>query len=265
MTHYNGIELSATTITRNCVSRWDEFRDPPPSDRRVPCGGRRLALFEGLRACCTVFSYLRAEEDDITIKLVLCFDVAALHKPRPAFSRVRSWEFSASAQKERSWRCCHNNPAAQRLSRRCGHLHDATVGDNICRVTPERSEFRSTRRQRREKTARELVHLIKEAREASHQSNAEIAKCLNEKGFRARLRGGRLSPEATRRILNDIKRLGLGGWTENCLTGIDGATSFKRVNGKPWNSKKLLKEVNELKAQKRREYPDWPITRPWLR
>ena len=97
-------------------------------------------------------------------------------------------------------------PKASSAMRPCTTRPSATTSAGL---TPKGAEFRSTRRQRREKTARELVHLIKEAREASHQSNAEIAKCLNEKGFRAP-RGGRLSPEATRRILNDIKRLGLG-------------------------------------------------------
>jgi hypothetical protein len=120
-----------------------------------------------------------------------------------------------------------------------------------------------TRRQRREDTTKELAHVIKQAREAGHRSNAEIAKWLNEKGFRAP-RGGRFSPEATRRILNDIKRLGLG---DGPRTVSQALTDRHRKTRKRLATEfvKALKEVNELKAQKRREHPDWPTTRPWLR
>ena len=50
--HYNGIELSATTITRNCVSRWDEFQEfVRRHDRRIALGrepsiGALLKAFE---------------------------------------------------------------------------------------------------------------------------------------------------------------------------------------------------------------------------
>jgi hypothetical protein len=50
--HDNGIELSATAITRNCVSRWDEFREfVRRHDRRIalkrePSIGALLKAFE---------------------------------------------------------------------------------------------------------------------------------------------------------------------------------------------------------------------------
>ena len=50
--HYNGIELSATKVTRNCVSRWDEFREFVRQDdrrmalRREPSIGALLKAFE---------------------------------------------------------------------------------------------------------------------------------------------------------------------------------------------------------------------------
>jgi hypothetical protein len=130
-------------------------------------------------------------------------------------------------------------------------------------LTPKGTKLHPTRRQRREKAARELAHVIKEVREAGHNSNAEIAKCLHEKGFRAP-RGGRLSPEATRRILNDIKRLGLGDGPRTVSEALT-ERHRKTRERQAIELDKALKEVNELKAQRRREHPDWPITRPWLR
>jgi hypothetical protein len=50
--HDNGIELSPTAITRNCVSRWDEFREfVRRQDRRIALGrepsiGALLKAFE---------------------------------------------------------------------------------------------------------------------------------------------------------------------------------------------------------------------------
>jgi hypothetical protein len=130
-------------------------------------------------------------------------------------------------------------------------------------LAPKGTRFRPTRRQRREEATKELAHVIKKAREAGHRSNAEIAKWLDEKGFRAP-RGGGLSPEATRRILNDIKRSGLG---DGPRTVSQALTDRHRKTRERLATEfvKALKEVNELKAQKRREHPDWPITRPWLR
>jgi hypothetical protein len=130
-------------------------------------------------------------------------------------------------------------------------------------LPPKGTKLLPTRRQRREDTAKELAHVIKEVREAGHHSNAEIAKCLNERGLRAPS-GGLFSPETTRRILNDIKRLGLGHGPRTVSQALTDRHRERREREKV-ELDRVMKEVEELKAQRRREHPDWPQTRPWLR
>lgn len=65
------------------------------------------------------------------------------------------------------------------------------------------------RSRRRDDVIRDLAAIFAEIRKAGHHGNAEIAKCLNEKGLRAPS-GGPFSPETTRRIQKEIKRRGLG-------------------------------------------------------
>jgi hypothetical protein len=66
-------------------------------------------------------------------------------------------------------------------------------------LTPKGTKLRPTRRQRREDAARALAPIIKEIREAGHHSNAEIAKCLDERGLRAPS-GGEAGPQPNCRI-----------------------------------------------------------------
>ena len=130
-------------------------------------------------------------------------------------------------------------------------------------LPPKRTKLLPTRRQRREDAARALAPIVKEIREAGHHSNAEIAKCLNERGLRAPS-GGRFSPETTRRILNDIKRLGLGHGPRTVSQALTDRHCERREREKA-ELDRVIKEAEELKAQRRREHPDWPQTRPWLR
>jgi hypothetical protein len=130
-------------------------------------------------------------------------------------------------------------------------------------LTPKRTKLRPTRRLRREDAARALAPVIKEIREAGHDSNAEIAKCLNERGLRAPS-GGPFSPETTRKIQLDIKRFGLGDGPRSISKALT-ERHRKRRERQAIELERALKEADELKAQKRREHPDWPITRPWLR
>lgn len=62
----------------------------------------------------------------------------------------------------------------------------------------------------------------------------------------------------------DMERLGLGDGPRTVSQTL--TERHRRMREKEERElKRVFEELNELKAQKRREHPDWPQTRPWLR
>jgi hypothetical protein len=103
-------------------------------------------------------------------------------------------------------------------------------------------------RRRSDEAARTLAPVIAEIRKAGHHGVAEIAKCLNERGFRAA--GGALySYETTRRRMNDIKRLGLGEGPRTVSEALSARHKRERT--------RAIVELAELHERRKREHPDW--------
>src|SRR5690349_13573976 len=103
------------------------------------------------------------------------------------------------------------------------------------------------RRRRSDEAARALAPVIAEIRKAGHHGVAEIAKCLNERGFRAA--GGALySYETTRRRMNDIKRLGLGEGPRTVSEALSARHEKKRAT-------EAIKWT-EIRERREREHPD---------
>jgi hypothetical protein len=130
-------------------------------------------------------------------------------------------------------------------------------------VTPAPTKSPPLGRQRNDDDARALAPIFAEIRKEGHHSIAGITQRLNERGLRAPS-GGPFSDETTRRILKDINRLGLGGGPRTGSQALR-ERHRRRREKEAAEFKKALKELNEMKAQKRLEHPDWRTTRPWLR
>ncbi len=119
------------------------------------------------------------------------------------------------------------------------------------------------RSQRFDDAVRKLAPVIAEIRKAGYHSIWEIAVCLEIKGLHAPS-GGCFTYETTRRILRRIKQLGLGDGPRSVSQAL-AARHRKTRERQDMELERACREVNELKAQQRRENPDWPTTRPWLR
>jgi hypothetical protein len=115
---------------------------------------------------------------------------------------------------------------------------------------PARSAPRHTRRQRREDAARTLAPVIAEIRRAGHHGNAEIAKHLNERGLRAPS-GGRFSPETTRKIQQDIKKMGLGDGSRTVSEALSARHKRERA--------RMIAKLAEIREMRTREHPDWDV------
>jgi hypothetical protein len=119
------------------------------------------------------------------------------------------------------------------------------------------------RRQRFDDAVRELAPIIAEIRKAGYQGIGDILVCLEDKGLPAPS-GGCFTYETTRRILKRIKKLGLGDGPRSNSEAL--AARHRKTRAlQDMELERACREVNELRAQQRRESPDWPTTRPWLR
>ncbi len=129
--------------------------------------------------------------------------------------------------------------------------------------TPPTPTKARIRRRRLNGAATDLAPIIAEIKQEGHHSNAEIAKRLNELKLKAPS-GGPFTLETTRRLQLRIKALGLGGGPRSVSDALKERHRMRREKENV-ELERILKEVNELKAQQRRENPDWQTTRPWLR
>ncbi len=104
------------------------------------------------------------------------------------------------------------------------------------------------RSRRRDDVIRDLAPIFAEIRKAGHHGNAEIAKCLNEKGLRAPS-GGPFSPETTRRIQKEMKRRDLGPGPRTVSAALSARADKERAR------KAMV--LAEALARRKREHPDW--------
>lgn len=117
----------------------------------------------------------------------------------------------------------------------------------------------ATRGSRLSDAVRALAPTIEKLKQEGHYGNAEIAKRLNELGFKAPS-GGPFTRETTRRLQRHIKELGLGSGPRSVSLALTSRHVKKREN----KMRRLLNEVDQLVAQQKRDNPDWKESRPWL-
>lgn len=124
------------------------------------------------------------------------------------------------------------------------------LADSPAAVSAAQPKFTVPGRQRRrtDDFVREVAPIIAEIRRAGHHNSAEIAKCLNERGFRAPS-GGLYSRETTRRIQKDMERLGVGD-------GPRTRSAALRARHEKEQAREAMK-LAELRERRKREHPDW--------